>query len=220
MRIRSTIARTCVHFAAASVAVGLAAVPANAVADRDCGDFASQRAAQIFYLKAGGPRVDPHRLDAEGDGVACESNPAPYYYGSTLPGGSGGSGGGGQQTSGGGTRVDYVVDGDTIRLTNGQYVRLIGIDTPERGRPYYLAAKRHIDRMVQGKVRLVNPASTDDKDHYGRLLRYVRDDGRDAGLAQLRKGYAHARYDSRDGYDWHPSQSKYRRADATTRDLW
>ena len=220
--MRTTITRICVLFIAASVTVGLAAVPANAVADRDCGDFASQRAAQIFYLNAGGPRVDPHRLDAEGDGVACESNPAPYYYGSSVPGGPGGSGGsgGGQQTSGGGTRVDYVVDGDTIRLTNGQYVRLIGIDTPERGRPYYLAAKRNLDRMVQGKVRLVNPASTDDKDRYGRLLRYVRDGGRDTGFAQIRKGYAHARYDSRDGYDWHPSQSKYRRADATTGDLW
>ena len=112
------------------------------------------------------------------------------------------------------------MDGDTIRLANGKYVRLIGIDTPERGRPYYLAAKRKLDRMVQGKVRLINPASTDDKDRYGRLLRYVRDGGRDTGLAQIRKGYAHARYDSRDGYDRHPSQSKYRRADATTRDLW
>ena len=26
--------------------------------------------------------------------------------------------------------VDYVVDGDTIRLRSGVYVRLIGIDTP------------------------------------------------------------------------------------------
>ena len=48
----------------------------------------------------------------------------------------------------------------------------------------------------------------------------MRDGGRDTGLAQIRKGYAHARYDSRDGYDWHPSQSKYRRADANTSNLW
>ena len=212
------VTRIVVLFVAAGAAVGLAAVPASALADRDCGDFASQRAAQIFYLQAGGPRIDPHRLDAEGDGIACESNPAPYYYGSSLPDGSGG----GQQPTNGptGVRVGYVVDGDTIRLANGRYVRLIGIDTPERGRPYYRAAKRHLDRLVEGRVRLVNPASTDDRDHYGRLLRYVRDGGRDTGLAQIRKGYAHARYDSRDGYDWHPSQSTYRRADATTRDLW
>jgi hypothetical protein len=217
--MRRTITRIAVLFATAGVALGLAAVPASAVADRDCGDFASQKAAQIFYLDAGGPRVDPHGLDSEGDGVACESNPAPYYYGSSPSGGSGGSGGG-PQTSGGGARVDYVVDGDTIRLTNGQYVRLIGIDTPEQGRPYYAAAKRHLDQLLEGRVSLVNPASTDDRDHYGRLLRYVRDGGRDSGLAQIRKGYAHARYDSVDGYDWHPSQPAYRRGDARTRDLW
>jgi endonuclease YncB( thermonuclease family) len=211
----SRITRLAVLITAASVAVGVAAVPADAAADRDCGDFASQKAAQIFYLKAGGPRTDPHGLDSEGDGIACETNPAPYYRDTRLPGGPGG-----QPTSGGAARVAYVVDGDTIRLTNGQYVRLIGIDTPEHGRPYYQAAKRHLDRMVEGRVRLVNPASTDDRDHYGRLLRYVRDGGRDTGLAQIRKGYAHARYDSRDGYDWHPSQSTYRRADANTRNLW
>ncbi len=34
----------------------------------------------------------PHRLDSEGDGIACEANPAPYYYGATLPDGSGGCG--------------------------------------------------------------------------------------------------------------------------------
>ncbi len=214
--MRNIITRTAVLLATASVAVGVAALPASAVADRDCGDFASQRAAQIFYLNAGGPRIDPHRLDAEGDGIACESNPAPYYYGSSVPAGSGG----GQQTTAGEARVAYVVDGDTIRLTSGKYVRLIGIDTPERGRPYYAAAKRYLDRLVEGRVRLVNPASTDDRDHYGRLLRYVRDGGRDTGLAQIRKGYAHARYDSRDGYDWHPMQSTYRRTDANTRNLW
>ena len=210
--------RLALLLAATSAAIGLASVPANASADRDCGDFATQKAAQIFYLNAGGPRIDPHRLDAEGDGIACESNPAPYYYGTSLPGGSGGPGG--QPSSGGAPRVAYVVDGDTIRLANGKYVRLIGIDTPERGRPYYQAAKRHLDRLVQGQVRLVNPAATDDRDHYGRLLRYVHDGGRDTGLAQIRKGFAHARYDGRDGNDWHPRQSTYRRADVNSPNLW
>ena len=65
----------------------LTAPSASAFVDRDCGDFASQKAAQIFYLKAGGPSSDPHNLDSDNDGVACESNPAPYYYGKTLPGG-------------------------------------------------------------------------------------------------------------------------------------
>ncbi|MBS1895189.1 MAG: excalibur calcium-binding domain-containing protein [Actinobacteria bacterium] len=51
----------------------------------DCADFSSQRSAQIFFLKHGGPRYDPDRLDADHDGIACEDNPAPYYYGKRLP---------------------------------------------------------------------------------------------------------------------------------------
>ena len=42
--------------------------------DRDCGDFASQAEAQAFYEAAGGPGSDPHRLDGNDDGIACESN--------------------------------------------------------------------------------------------------------------------------------------------------
>lgn len=64
----------------------LAALPASASAsDRDCSDFASQRAAQIFFLKHGGPRRDPHRLDGDDDGVACEDNPCPCYRKKHLP---------------------------------------------------------------------------------------------------------------------------------------
>ena len=60
---------------AALVAAGALAVAATpAVAgDRDCSDFSSWRAAQKFYKKHGGPRRDPHRLDADRDGIACES---------------------------------------------------------------------------------------------------------------------------------------------------
>ena len=52
--------------------------------DMDCADFSSQKAAQIFFLKHGGPRYDPDRLDADHDGIACEDNPAPYFYGKRL----------------------------------------------------------------------------------------------------------------------------------------
>lgn len=43
--------------------------------DRDCGAFKTQAQAQQFFLAAGGPARDPHRLDGDGDGVACESLP-------------------------------------------------------------------------------------------------------------------------------------------------
>lgn len=115
--------------------------------------------------------------------------------------------------------VDYVVDGDTIRLDSGTYVRLIGMDTPEKGQCGYKKAKKQLDKWVGSKVRLVNPKSVQDKDQYDRLLRYVQASGRDTGLALIRKGLAKARYDGRDGYDHHPRQKQYRRADRRSADV-
>jgi micrococcal nuclease len=43
--------------------------------DRDCADFATQAEAQAFFIAAGGPEKDPHRLDGDNDGVACEALP-------------------------------------------------------------------------------------------------------------------------------------------------
>jgi hypothetical protein len=73
----------------ASLALGvlfIAAIPHPArAADKDCSDFATQRAAQIFFLKHGGPRYDPDDLDGDDDGVACEDNPCPCYFRDRLP---------------------------------------------------------------------------------------------------------------------------------------
>lgn len=41
--------------------------------DRNCGDFGTWQEAQDFFLSEGGPENDPHRLDRNGDGIACES---------------------------------------------------------------------------------------------------------------------------------------------------
>lgn len=43
--------------------------------DKDCGDFSSHSEAQSFFIANGGPGSDPHRLDADSDGLACESLP-------------------------------------------------------------------------------------------------------------------------------------------------
>jgi micrococcal nuclease len=45
----------------------------GAIADRNCGDFSSQEQAQVFYEAEGGPQQDPHGLDRDSDGQACES---------------------------------------------------------------------------------------------------------------------------------------------------
>lgn len=41
--------------------------------DRNCSDFTSQSDAQAFFIVAGGPTKDPHRLDGDGNGIVCES---------------------------------------------------------------------------------------------------------------------------------------------------
>lgn len=43
--------------------------------DRDCRHFDTHAEAQAFFLAAGGPARDPHRLDGDSDGIACESLP-------------------------------------------------------------------------------------------------------------------------------------------------
>ena len=45
----------------------------NATRDKfNCSDFSSGAAAQKAFLKSGGPALDPHNLDGDGDGFACE----------------------------------------------------------------------------------------------------------------------------------------------------
>lgn len=68
--------------------------------------------------------------------------------------------------------VTRVIDGDTIELANGERVRYIGIDTPERGQPFYEVAKRFNAQLVEGKhVEL--EFDVQQRDKYGRLLAYV-----------------------------------------------
>lgn len=38
----------------------------------NCSDFPTSLAAQTLFLEEGGPTNDPHNLDADGDGLACE----------------------------------------------------------------------------------------------------------------------------------------------------
>jgi hypothetical protein len=108
-----------------------------------------------------------------------------------------------------------VVEGDTVELGNGETVRVVGIDTPEGGECGYDQATANMERLILGKrVRLT--VSDEDRDRYGRLLRYV-DVGRlDAGLQQITAGLATARYDSRDGYGYHPRENRYIAADKAT----
>ncbi len=72
-----------------------------------------------------------------------------------------------------------------------------------------------LSSKVSGEISLINPAGVNDRDRYGRLLRYVSDGKGDPGLALINAGLADARYDGLDGYQRHPRQGSYRAADAS-----
>ena len=95
-------------------------------------------------------------------------------------------------------------------------IRIIGIDTPERGECGFDEAGDELAILILNeKVDLVSGAR-DDRDRYDRLLRYVDVGGTDAGLALIEEGLAIARYDSRDGYGSHPREDRYVVADTST----
>jgi hypothetical protein len=56
------------------IAAAVLAQPAAAFRDRDCADFATHRQAQHFFEKHN-PGRDPHNLDGDNDGKACEDLP-------------------------------------------------------------------------------------------------------------------------------------------------
>jgi endonuclease YncB( thermonuclease family) len=115
--------------------------------------------------------------------------------------------------------VTKVVDGDTIDV-DGVRVRIIGIDTPERGECGYDLATEAMAALVDGRtVTLTSVYGKDDTDRYGRLLRYVDRGTTDAGLSMINEGLAIARYDSRDGYGAHPREERYIAADDATGDV-
>ena len=59
---------------ALGLSVAALAQPAVAFYDRDCADFKTQKQAQRFFEKHN-PNRDPHGLDGDNDGRACEALP-------------------------------------------------------------------------------------------------------------------------------------------------
>ena len=104
-------------------------------------------------------------------------------------------------------------DGDTVVTSRGT-IRLIGVDTPESGRCGASTATKWAKKWapVGSTVRLGNPKSVKDEDRYGRALRYVVRKDVDVSRSQIVKG-SKARYDSTDGYQWHPRQAGYHKSD-------
>ena len=108
--------------------------------------------------------------------------------------------------------IAQVIDGDTLRLTNGARVRLIGVDTPEvhfhdeparKPEPWARDATRFTEEfLAQGTVRL--EFDLERKDRFDRFLAYVWVDDVMLNEALLSAGLARARL------EFHYSDSKKR----------
>jgi micrococcal nuclease len=87
--------------------------------------------------------------------------------------------------------VVRVIDGDTVELQDGRYVRYLGVDTPELGEHYGSEATARNRELVEGKMVELRSGKTD-QDAYGRLLRYVFVDGIFVNAELVAQGYATA----------------------------
>jgi micrococcal nuclease len=86
--------------------------------------------------------------------------------------------------------VQKIIDGDTFILSDGRHIRLLSIDTPEEGEPFYSEAKAFADSILYGKaVRLEIDRVSEDK--YGRVLAYAYVDSLFYNELIIRVGLAH-----------------------------
>jgi micrococcal nuclease len=98
-------------------------------------------------------------------------------------------------------RVVSVTDGDTLKVDiagKTETIRVIGVNTPETVDPRKPAecfgqeASAQAKKILTGKsVRLEADPSQQERDRYGRLLRFIfLEDGTDVGLNLIQNGYA------------------------------
>lgn len=87
--------------------------------------------------------------------------------------------------------VAQVIDGDTIKLTDGRHIRYLGIDTPEVGESYADEATAKNKQLVEGKVIELQRGKRD-QDEYGRFLRYIYVDGTFVNAELVAQGFARA----------------------------
>jgi micrococcal nuclease len=85
-----------------------------------------------------------------------------------------------------------VVDGDTVRCTSGERVRLLMIDAPERSQGEYGArATRVLGEMLPVGSTARLELDVRERDRWGRILAHVHsEDGLWTNLEMVRRGYA------------------------------
>ncbi|MBI2663761.1 thermonuclease family protein [Candidatus Woesearchaeota archaeon] len=84
--------------------------------------------------------------------------------------------------------IYQVVDGDTFIVSGGEYVRLIGIDAPEKSQEGYHEAADFL-RQFEGKAVMLEQEGAD-RDRYGRLLRHAFVGNQSLAVALLQNNHS------------------------------
>ena len=85
--------------------------------------------------------------------------------------------------------VERVIDGDTIKMDNGDTIRLLGINAPDKKEKLYEESSERLAHLVLGKyVRMENDSVN--RDGYKRLLRYIFVNNTLVNAEMIREGYA------------------------------
>ena len=92
------------------------------------------------------------------------------------------------------TTCTEVVDGDTIYLDNGEKVRLVGVNTPERGVEGYITSKNFVQKLCLNKKVGLDIDNSKHSDKYGRTLAVVIVDGKNLNEMLLKEGLAEVMY--------------------------
>ena len=123
-----------------------------------------------------------------------------------------------------GAVVAHVIDGDTIELVDGRVIRLVQIDTPERGDECYGDAASTLTRRLLPpgtEVRIQQDPALDQADRFGRKLAYVWKGDEDVNVTLVREGAAGVWfYDGRRGRHANELLRAAERARAQEKGLW
>ena len=86
-------------------------------------------------------------------------------------------------------KVKRIIDGDTLELSNGQIVRLVGVNAPNNNEEYEEKATEFTKKLIEGKkVNLEYDAYKSDR--FGRILAYVFIDNKNLAIELVKRGLA------------------------------
>jgi micrococcal nuclease len=161
---------TCTGLAAPAERPQVPPPAPSAQGEEACAEFNSRVWAQTVF---DGEPARHSDLDPDRDGVACEALPAgiaPALWTASVP------------ENAEPVELDQVTDGDTILVwVDGKQerVRLVGIDTREASGPYQEVecygpeASEFLKRLLGIDGQIFLEQDQEDRDQYGRLLRWV-----------------------------------------------